>query len=199
MESEIKNLSIINMDAFSDGQMRSKLWLCKELEELLDPSKPHTLWIYGAWYGTLALLLLVRERINIKKIHLFDIDPEAIKVARKVLDSWRINGTIVEFHERDCLSLNPSGAAVDFGGSPDVIINTSCEHFESDEWLKPIPPGTLVVLQSTDMVHPTHIRCPQSIEDFKGQISMSKTIFSGTLSFSYPNFEFKRFMLIGNM
>lgn len=193
------NNEVLNMDAFSDGQMRSKLWLCHELEKILDSEKSHTIWIYGAWYGTLALLLLAREKVNIKKIHLFDIDPEAIKIARKVLDTWLINGPTVKIHQTDCMTLDPSHLGEELESSPDIIINTSCEHFESEQWLHLIPRGTTLVLQSTDMLHPTHIQCSKSIDEFKSRVALSEIHFSGTMSFNYPNFEFRRFMLIGTM
>lgn len=194
-----KNDEVLNMDAFSDGQMRSKLWLCHELEKIMKPEKSHTIWIYGSWYGSLAFLLLSRERANIKKIHLFDIDSEAVRISRKVLDTWLINGPVVEVHQKDCMALEVSKLGPDLGGLPDIIINTSCEHFESEQWLRLIPAGTQMVLQSTDMVHPTHIQCPQNLEQFVRQAALSEVQFSGTCSFSYPNFEFRRFMLIGTV
>ena len=40
---------MINKDAFSNGQMDSKLWLCRELENLGWDSKLTR--IYAGWYG----------------------------------------------------------------------------------------------------------------------------------------------------
>lgn len=185
----------LNMDSFSDGQMRSKLWLCDELENALDLSRSYTIWIYGSWYGTLALLFFVREKIKIEKIHLFDIDPEALRVSGKVLNTWDIQGR-VEFHQMDCTELKPGDRMFD-EKAPDIIINTSCEHFENRQWLEQIPSGTLLAMQSTDMEHPTHIQRMQSLQDFENKMPMGSVAFAGTLDFSYPNFKFKRFMIIG--
>lgn len=185
------------MDSFSDGQMRSKLWLCDELENALDLSRSYTIWIYGSWYGTLALLLFVRQRIKIDKIHLFDIDDEALSISRKILNTW-MHKDQVEFHHADCLKLKPGEGA--FGlKAPDVIINTSCEHFENRQWLEQIPVGTHVVLQSTDMEHPTHVQRVQDLQEFKNKTARLDINYAGTLDFSYPNFSFKRFMLIGKI
>ena len=60
-------------DAFTHGQIRSKLWLCRELEKLNCSS--NLTWIYGGWYGLVAFLLLSREKFNVKRIHSYDVDP----------------------------------------------------------------------------------------------------------------------------
>ena len=57
---------MINKDAFSNGQVDSKLWLCRELENLQWTSKlTH---IYGGWYGITAFLLLSREKFKVDRI-----------------------------------------------------------------------------------------------------------------------------------
>lgn len=191
-----KNYLKLNMDAFSDGQMRSKLWLCNELEKILRDSPPQTIWVYGSWYGVLALLLLTRQSINIKKICLFDIDSEALEVSRKILNSWEIRGPTLGFHNMDCTKLNPTQYPFS-EAVPDLVINTSCEHFENRQWLDAIPTGTLLAVQSTDMAHPTHIQGVTTLGELKENIPMRELLYSGQLDFQYPDSSFLRFMLIG--
>jgi hypothetical protein len=188
------NLAELNMDAFSDGQMSSKLWLCENLESFL-AEKPRfqETWIYGSWYGLLALLLLVRGKISLENIHLFDIDERALSISKKVLDHWKHSSSAkIFFHSHDCLEYP------NFLQKPDLVINTSVEHFEDFSWWRHLPAETHFVLQSTDMVHPEHISPIESLENFKQQLQLKeKPLFEGVRSFDYPNLKFQRFMLIG--
>ena len=192
------NHAELNMDAWSDGQVGSKLWLCQNVEKVLNEKNvgPATIWIYGSWYGTLAYMLLSRERLNIKKICCFDIDPEANKIAAKVLNHWICQGVEIEIIEQDCLAITPDSSMYQTA-KPDLIINTSCEHMNSYQWWEQFPQGTLFALQSTDMTHPTHINCATSLEHFQSQITPSQFAVAAEKKFSYPGFKFSRFMLIG--
>lgn len=189
-----KNTRVIDMDAWSDGQMRSKLWLCQELEKLFAGNDPISLGVYGAWYGTLPFLLLARERLLIREIHLFDLDRDAISVAKQVLRAWDYNPSRpIHFHVQDC---SQPGILTDL--TVDLVINTSCEHFENYDWFKNLPKGQRFALQSTDMPHPTHINSPRDMDDFKARLgSMTRLDLEDVLTVSYPNFSFRRFMVIG--
>jgi hypothetical protein len=78
---------IINLnDAFSSGQIGSKLWLCEESEKCFETID--TIWIYGGWYGLTAFLLKSRNKINIGKIRSFDIDPSCESTADLINENW---------------------------------------------------------------------------------------------------------------
>lgn len=193
-----KSFSLLNMDAWSDGQTESKLWLCKEVEKLHHDGriKAECIWIYGSWYGTLAYLLLARERLPIKRIRCFDIDQSANKIALRILNHWICKGFDVQICEYNCEELSvQSGYYLD--APPDLIINTSCEHFAGYQWWKNVPAGVDVVAQSTDMKHPTHINSPTKLEDFVQNLSGSEIYFQGQKYFEYPALKFSRFMFIG--
>ena len=55
-----------NKDAFSSGQVGSKIWLCEELEKTGWKSK--LTYIYGGWHGITAFLLLSRGKFQVDKI-----------------------------------------------------------------------------------------------------------------------------------
>ena len=63
----------VNKDAFSSGQVGSKIWLCEELEKLFD--NIDSVWIYGGWYGITAFLLRSRGQLDIGTIRSYDVDP----------------------------------------------------------------------------------------------------------------------------
>lgn len=189
----MKNILPINMDAFSDGQIASKLWLCDGVEEFFKGKSAGKVWIYGAWYGVLAFLLLSRNQLHVKEIHLFDIDSEAIEVSKKLLDHWKFSKQVkVFYHHHDV-----SQKKVDLE-PPDLLINTSVEHFFNYQWWDTIPQGTYYALQATNMVHSEHINPIADIKDFSEKMGLkSSPEVEGVKDFVYPAFSFSRFMLMG--
>lgn len=179
----------MNFDSFSSGQIGSKLWLCEELEKLYDLIDE--IWIYGGWYGVTAFLLQTRNNIKIKKIRSFDIDPDCESIADKINENWKWQEWKFKAVTADCNSPSITPVGVD------LVINTSCEHFESFDWFFNIPKGTKVVLQGADMLHDDHIVKFTSLEDFCKYFPLSEINFKGEKIFNYPSWSFKRFMIIG--
>ncbi len=192
------NTESLNMDAWSDGQVASKIWLCQKVEETLSHKNEQsvTIWIYGSWYGTLAYLLLSRERLKIKKICCFDIDKNANRIAAKILNHWTLQDVQIEIYNQDCQEITPHSSYY-ANSEPDLIINTSCEHMRNYTWWEQIPTGTMFALQSTNMVHPTHINCVRSLEEFQNLMKPSLLFVADEKKFSYPSLKFSRYMLIG--
>lgn len=179
----------INKDAFSSGQIDSKIWLCKELEKLFD--QIDNIWIYGGWYSTTALLLRSRDNIKIKKIYSYDIDPQCELMADIINENWVSKEWAFKAFTKDCNTLIPSI------GNPDLIINTSTEHFENMDWWNNIPKNMTVVVQGNNMSHDDHHIYTTNLKQFKKAFPLSKILYEGQLDFTYPTWCFTRFMLIG--
>lgn len=192
--SKIKKFKWINKDAFSHGQIQSKLWLCRQIESL-ESRQPIDLVIVGSWYGLLAFMLQVRERIEINSLYLIDQDPKAVDISKILLDAWVVGHPSNTF-------LTSDANIFDFGllnglKNP-VLVNTSCEHFGSDAWLRKVPSGTKIFLQSTNMPHKEHISPPQNVKEFQHRfMSLVDIHGADSLHFSYPTGDFHRFMLWG--
>jgi hypothetical protein len=77
---------MFNKDAFSSGQIGSKIWLCEKLEKLNWSSD--LTYIYGGWYGITAFLLLSRGKFNVSKIRSLDIDPSCEPIADMINENW---------------------------------------------------------------------------------------------------------------
>jgi hypothetical protein len=179
----------VNKDAFSSGQIGSKLWLCEELEKLFDTID--SIWIYGGWYAVTAFLLNSRNNIEIEYIRSYDVDPACAEVADMINENWVYQNWKFKAQTQDCNKLK-----IDWGG-PDLIINTSTEHFESMDWWNNIPKGTTVALQGNNMVHDDHHVHSTSLKKFVAQFPVSETLFKGEKEFVYPDWRFTRYMLIG--
>ena len=178
-------------DAFSSGQVSSKLWLCDQLEKIATDT-PKIIWVYGGWYGVASFLLLSRNNMKIKHIRSFDIDPECEKSADGLLENWVWQNWKFKAITADCNDMNFTNE------TPDIIINCSTEHFTTSKWFEDIPKGTLVVLQSNNMTHDDHFSCVDSLADFAKLFPLTPFLYQGTLDFNYPTWKFSRYMLIGN-
>ena len=178
---------MIDNDAFSSGQISSKIWLCEELERTNWSS--NLTYIYGGWYGVLGFLLLSRGNFQVDKIRSLDIDPSCQPVADMLNENWVWQEWRFKAFTQDCNLYEEQ-----FG---DLIINTSTEHFESMEWFDRIPKGTRVVLQGNNMPHDDHYITTNSIEEFKKTYTLTEYVFEGSKDFIYPNWKFTRFLIIG--
>jgi hypothetical protein len=176
-------------DAFSNGQIDSKLWLCEELERVNFKIYP-TVWILGGWYGISAFLLLSRNKLEIKAVRSYDVDPECERIADKINNNWEIKQWKFKAFTKDCNTL-------DYTDAPDIVINTSTEHFDSLEWFERIPVGTLVCLQGNNMNHEDHFSIFENLSQFKKSFPLSSILFEGEKDFVYPDWKFTRYMLIG--
>ncbi len=179
---------LINKDSFSNGQIASKIWLCKELEKLKWSS--NLTWIYGGWYGMTAFLLLSRENFLVKRIESYDSDPECEPIADLIHNNW------VHFHPfkfkaytKNCNALIPN--------QTDLIINTATEHFDSMEWFNNIPAGHRVILQGNNMTHDDHCVHSDSLLSFKNHYPLTEYYYIGNKDFEYNDWKFTRYMVMG--
>ena len=185
----MNNFYKVHKDAFSSGQIGSKLWLCEELEKLFNSID--TIWIYGGWYGVTGFLLLSRNQISIKKIKSFDLDHNCESVADMINENWVIDSWQFKAFTEDCNNLSYES------DPPDLIINTSTEHFDNMDWFEKIPKGTMVALQGNNMPHDDHVIHSLNLKQFVDRYSLSKILYRGSKQFVYPTWQFTRYMVIG--
>lgn len=186
MTNQILN---VDRDAFGSGQIGSKIWLCEELEKLY--SAVDLLAIYGGWYGVTHFLLKTRGIMQIEKCVSLDLDPACQPVADMINEHWVWQDWQFKAFTEDC------SKAITCLRQPDMIINTSTEHFETMDWWNNIPKGTVVVLQGNNMSHEDHHIHSSCLQDFIDQYPLSELDYSGEREFVYPTWAFTRFMTIG--
>ena len=180
----------MNFDAFSHGQIVSKLWLCEQLEPHV-PEKA-VVFILGSWYNILGSMMLTRNRNLYQHILGIDLDQEAVTIADKLCSTWIIEKKLRNTVD-DVNSYNLQG--------PDVVINCSSEHMDTT-WFDHITTGTLVCIQSSDIVEPDEvwvIENPSStLESFSEKYPMTETLVEDVYPIEYENgFGYSRFMKIG--
>jgi hypothetical protein len=188
-------------DVWAHGQVKSKLWLCEHLERIqsdLKPAGPWVIWIYGAWYSMTAFLLLARDKCQVDHIRGLDVDPKACEAADIMNNRWTYEDWRFKAFVKDCNKVDFKEDSVAMQSRvPDLVINTSCEHFDSAAWWDHLPQGQLVALQSNDMTHDEHVNNCRSLEDFCARHPLGDLYFKGEMSFDYGELKFRRFMLIG--
>jgi hypothetical protein len=193
-------------EAFSKGQVASKLWLAKTLEEVFQGRRFECVFLLAGWYGLLARILLDEtEKVTFAKIRSFDIDPACEAVADTLNRKWVMKDWTFKASTQDIMDIdysghryrvkNSKGQVAELYETPDLILNTSCEHLtDFDGWLAKIPADVPVVLQSNDYFEaPEHKNCVKSLEDFLKQASLKKVLFADAMKFP----EYQRFMIIG--
>jgi hypothetical protein len=192
-QQRLVNIIMIDFNAFSHGQIQSKLWLCETLEPLL-PERPHVL-VLGTWYSALSFMMLTRNQERYKMITGVDKDPESVEVSNKLLNSWMLGE---DAKARTILKDVDKPNSI--GSTYNVIINCSCEHMSSN-WFDQVDKYQLLCLQTSNMVtdDPTwNITNPNpSMKQFKAKYPMSQILFEGEKVFDYGHLVYSRYMIIG--
>lgn len=186
----------IPRDAFSHGQIRSKLWLSENFanwsEKYLSLSQSYTLNWYGSWVGLGPFFLLKDTKVSFNQIKLFDLNEEHLETSRQILDYWHCESTEIQTLALDVNDIIPDKH------SNQIFINTSCEHMINNAWLENIPKESFVLLQSTNMPHPEHTNCSNDFNHFiTGYGACAEVLGSAQIHFQYPDKKFSRFMLFG--
>jgi hypothetical protein len=187
------------VDAYSVGQLKSKIWLIEKL-----PSDLGVVFICAGWYGTLANLMFDNCREKFTKIRSFDIDPSCYSIADTinrpwVIDGWQFKASTLDIHDiaypTTHTTYRANGTSQTLIEEPDTIINTSCEHIKDFAiWYSKIPKGKIVVLQSNDFFDVAeHINCVSSLTEFSEQTPLTTVLYQGEL----PLEKYTRYMRIG--
>ena len=191
-------------DAFSYGQLNSKLWLISQLENIdMNLGK---IWIMCGWIGTLAYLM-IRTDNNLKFDHIrsFDIDPYCQTLADtlnrlSVKDGWQFKASTLDVNSISYDNfaydtIKYDGSAQRVTDTADTIINTSCDHMGSDRtWWDSIPSDRLIILQNNNWFeNDQHNNSAADLNEFTRMYPMSELLFAGELDCTL----YTRFMLIG--
>ncbi len=177
--------------ALNKNQMASKRWLVDSLADYA-PGPIGTAWVLGGWYGVMAGLLLADKRLAIGRVLSIDLDPDCVEIAeclnRRHVAEGRFLAVTADMHGLDY-------DAPEIGATPDLIVNTSCEHLDPFAgWYAPLPSGVLLALQSNDMFdEPVHTNCVADLDAFRAQATMRDELYGGALKLK----RYTRFMLIG--
>ena len=173
---------IRTMDAFWQGQLKSKEWLINNLSKYVTDDS--SIEIHGGWVGVLASMLF-QSSIPIKRIYSLDIDPMCEPIATMMNKGEEIEGRFQA----------STGDMCNLISFVDIVINTSCEHITQEQyetWLAKRKDTQLLVLQSNNYDIPEHVRTAKDLEEFKQQCNVD-VIWAGELVLPL----YTRYMIIG--
>jgi hypothetical protein len=192
-------------DAFSRGQVQSKIWLATELNKLNLNSK--NILILAGWFGQLVNYI----QSDYEKIRIVDQDRDACVQSDYVfnlnrLTSYKVKSAACKIED---IVVQKTGFMLpieDFKKAkrfeekflPDLIINTSAEHM-TDDWFnqirfKELDSDPVVIIQSNNLFDiPEHINCVHSTDHMEKKFPMREILYSGEIQLQ----GYKRFMLIG--
>ena len=196
-------------DAFSRGQINSKIWLATELAKVKKDFD--TVFFLAGWFGQLRYFM-DHAHITYNKLRVLDIDPVACKVSDQIfnvdkIENYQVKSAEVDLNDMSWLfrtgcDYNLKNYATDVTINektvPDLIINTSAEHFH-ERWYhkfvnRPQETDPLFVIQSNNLRDvDDHINAIHSLKEMKIKFPMSRIDYEGELQLT----GYKRFMLIG--
>ena len=204
---EVDNPSLIK-DAYSRGQVQSKIWLVEELYKI-QPNYKNVLVLAG-WYGQ---ILQYFKDITFEKARIVDIDSVACLISDDIfnltfIQDYRVKAVCVDITKLEFFKSgyeleiqnfkNPLISHFKEKFLPDLIINTSAEHMD-DEWFhqikfKELESDPIVAIQSNNLFDvEEHVNCVHSIDHMKKKFPMREVLFEGELQLK----KYKRVMLIG--
>ena len=202
-------------DAFSRGQLRSKLWVSDTVNDLgIDLGD--MVYVCAGWYGVLSSILF--ERNKVENILSFDSDDATDNPAdtlnkEKTIDGLKFKAVVKDIHElkyktesfdvnhyqySDVTEFKITKQSMPVKMNATCVINTSCEHIENfDKWWAGIPDGMLVIMQNNDFdddeAHQHAEDTVTSLEEFSNRLNLSENYYEGTLALE----EYNRYMVIG--
>tara|TARA_B100001057_G_scaffold321330_1_gene321546 strand:- start:1842 stop:2678 length:837 start_codon:yes stop_codon:yes gene_type:complete len=193
-------------DAFSRGQVLSKIWLVTELFKI--QKKFEMVHVHAGWFGQLRLYL---DHMNIRyeKMRIFDIDPVANEVSDKVFNNMHLENYCVKSSIADVNDLStlyrtgfeyPITDSKNEKTEADLIINTSAEHFQENWFLKyrqkPQSTDPLFIIQTNNLHSlPEHVNTIHNLEEMYKKYPMSRVEYSGELALQ----GYTRYMMIGRI
>ena len=202
-------------DAFSRGQLRSKLWVSDTVNDLgIDLGD--MVYVCAGWYGVLPSILF--ERNKVENILSFDSDATTDNPAdtlnkEKTIDGLKFKAVVKDIHElkyktesfdvnhyqySDVTEFKITKQSMPVKMNATCVINTSCEHIKDfDKWWSGIPDGMLVIMQNNDFDdeegHDHADDTVTSLEEFTKRLNVSDTLYEGTLALD----KYNRYMVIG--
>jgi hypothetical protein len=181
----------LETDAFSAGQIESKIWAADELEKVAAHTNILKITILGGWYGLLHFILKIRGKQNIEWCRSYDLDPMACSVANVVNNTW-------ESKEWAFKSFPQNANTFKYSDETNCVINTSTEHFESNIWFENIPKNMLCVFQGNNLIIEDHVQRPENLEHFKSMFPLQTILFEGEKYFDFKENPYTRYMIIGH-
>ena len=199
-------------DAMSRSQIKSKIWLVEELENvrqsLPDPVYKQVM-VMAGWFGQIKNIYA--KKLTYRKMRIVELDKEACKTSDYIfnlaeLENHKVKSVCADING---LTLHKNGyewSVENFRDSteysekflPDLVINTSAEHM-TEEWFhqlrfKQLASDPIVAIQSNNLFDlPEHVNCVHSVDHMMKKFPMREVLFAGELQLK----GYKRVMLIG--
>jgi hypothetical protein len=219
----IENGEQILKDAFSKGQVKSKIWLIEELKNL--NLSPNDVLLLAGWMGQLVMPL--HKHLGFQKIRTIDTDINACFLNDYVFNvdlihDWTSKAIVADINKLVCYR-GAKGYLLDITNRrrdgnnyyyeketpenvmqesmlPDLVINTSTEHMD-EKWFyhlqsKKLTSKPVVALQSNNFTGiPEHVNAVKDLYELKKKFQFAEILYEGELDLG----AYKRFMLIGRL
>ena len=130
--------------SFTPDLVASKTWIIDQLSGLAP--RLGTVYVLGSWFGNLGVLMHLDPRVQYDRLINVDHDRKWQAVSRRIATRMGFDDHM-QYMVTDVNDLDYRQAK-----NPSVVINTSINNIQGQQWFDRIPSGTVVALQGRD--HP---------------------------------------------
>lgn len=168
---------------FSKSQVFSKIWMAEVLTKF--NLNFNNILLIGGWLTHHSLYL---KDINFGK--LYSVDPD--KDINDLIEIINPDAFVENKQINECFDENNNIVFYNSILKPDLVINTSSEHMDT-EWFNRLAPGTTVFIENNNDDIPEHINSSETFDEFLSKYPVSKTYYKGEMTFP----KYKRYALYG--
>lgn len=183
-------------DAFTVGQLASKVWLLDVMRNHVPVQEHVTVSLLGCWISSLAQMLY--QHFAIDRMYGFDNDSQTIALSEDFNrslynDGWKYKGVVQDVDFLNCSKMEFITSGEHISVKPDWIINTSCEHM-STRWFHTVESDQLIIMQTNDSPNYLgHINTCATVDEMKEKYPLRNIFYIGELQLP----DYTRYMQIG--
>ena len=167
----------------------SKLWLARELKQVLGNQSVPVAYVLGSWYSNMSTILR-KAHVPIELIVDVEKNKKWLDTGHQVQQDLGING--VEYMAADANQIDYRQLS-----EPGVVINTSTNDMPDHGWFDNIPAGTIVALQGRDTQPKGSEHTYRNPDALLELYPLEQLLYQGSLKLQDPETEYHRHMVIG--
>jgi hypothetical protein len=134
-------------------------------------------------------MMSINADIAFNKIINVDIDKRVLTVGKRLADL--LGDSRLEFMQKDANTLDYRQL-----GDDGLVINFSTTNIEGSDWFDKIPKGTMVVLKGRNNDEGA-VNKFRTLDEFQTKYSLTKTLYSGSLTLKDRTTDYDCYLVIG--
>lgn len=186
-----ENLNEVNPNTLQGsegpGLNECRQYLLKHLKKI--KTDFDTIYILGSWYGNLSMMIENDDDISFDRIINVELDENALSAGQEIIEKLGYEFIYPMHKDANLLTYQELG---DNG----LVINTSCNNIEGEEWFNNIPEGTTCLFTARNNDDGA-INTFNSTFDLVEKYPLKEILFAGKNKFEDPQTKYDYYLVIG--